>query len=363
MNDIKNSLIKIAYQNPNLRKDLVKVLQQANNKKEAIKGIIKLAYVNPEIREYALPLIKKEGGIKDIKRKLEQAQIKKQKKEQQKNKSQIPQNVMDAAKNESYGNIALKEYMTTELKNQKLKNPALKRNPNAQKEVAVSTVLNHAADPKDPLNEDSKQILKPYLEAIIKAEGEEETKGEDTAEVKEQPKTVDGGSPQSIVQNSEANLESKLDEKITEEVYELNNEDLKEFEDNIADEHLNETVTGLFENLGVPNAHEVGDAVVEARKEEKEVNDQIEKAKKDKDEFDRKVKHIDVANRIGFFLGMKDTYRDLVREALEDAKGMKPYEYPDIEPEELEKKFKDFEENPTLDKAKELLSLQPDSRK
>jgi hypothetical protein len=281
MNDIKNSLIKIAYQNPNLRKDLVKVLEQASNKQEAIKGIIKLAYVNPEIREYALPLIKKEGGIKDLKRKQEQAQIKKQKKEQQSNKSQIPQNVADAAENKSYTNIALKQYMTTELKNQKLKNPALKDNPNAQKDVAVSTVLNHAADPNDPYHEDSKKILEPYLEAIIKEsekEKGEKTEGEGIKTEDNKPTTAPTtetpaeGSPQAIAEQKEKEAETVIDNKAN-EIINLSNEEQEAKIQEMGKEILGGIIVPVFLNLGVPpeEANRVTDGVFEDRAKDEEI--------------------------------------------------------------------------------------------
>lgn len=294
MNDIKNSLIKIAYQNPNLRKDLVKVLEQASNKQEAIKGIIKLAYVNPEIREYALPLIKeasrssfKEKQKGNLSRK-EQEKAKsrakgdeyREKKEQQNKGTGIPENVAEAAKNQSYGNLALKQYMTTELKNQKLKNPALKDNPNAQKEVAVSTVLNHAADPNDPYHEDSKKLLQPYLEAIIKesekgkgkkTEGDgitDETKPT-TAPTTEAPAE---GSPQSIVEQKDKEAETVIDNKAT-EIKDLSEEEQEAEIKEVSKEILGGKIVPVFENLGVSTeeANRVTDGVFEDRAKEEEI--------------------------------------------------------------------------------------------
>ena len=192
MNDIQKSLIKIASQNPNIRKGLLKVLEQASNKEEAIKGIIKLAYVNPEIRESALPLIKEAArgdAQKSSQARKEQQKAKSKAKgeeyEQQKpKKDEIPENVYSAAKSESYSNPALRQYMTKQLVNKRLPNP--NKNSN-QKQVAVSTILNHAAEPDDEYQEASKKILEPYLKAIVQTYEKEKGGGEkETTEEKEQ---------------------------------------------------------------------------------------------------------------------------------------------------------------------------------
>ncbi len=233
MNDIQKSLIKIASQNPNIRKGLLKVLEQASNKEEAIKGIIKLAYVNPEIREYALPLIKEAARGSGEAQRSSQARKEQQKaksiakgkeyRQQKSKKDPVPENVYNAAKSESYSNITLKEYMKTQLGNQKLKNPALKNNPNAKKEVEVSTIFNHAAEPDDEYHEDSKKILEPYLKAIVqtyekeKGEGKKETtkeqeQGEATPTEQKPAENSPQAAAEEAVKNNEAVIETKAEE-------------------------------------------------------------------------------------------------------------------------------------------------------
>lgn len=360
MNDIKNSLIKIANHNPNLKKDLISILEQANNKQEALKGLIKLAYVNPEIREYALPLIK-QGGIKDLKRKQQQAQ-----KKQEKKKSEIPKNVADAAKNKNFSSIPLKEYMKQELGDKKFRNPALKENPNAQEEVAISTILNHAADPNDSLQQDSIKLVEPLLKAIEQEVAKEEGGGEEEAEeVKEeavQPteskpiEVAQEGSPQSIVQNSEAKLDQQIETELPKILEQPSNKQ-EELADDLANKHLEEKVTNVFQNLGVPNATEVGKAVVEAKKEDKAREDESKKIQEEKEKFKRQEKYFGQFADIAIELQKNEK---IFNEAFESkVKGLAVFEYPKKTPEELKDLLDDYKKDPNVEKTKELLSLIP----
>lgn len=366
MNDIKNSLIKIANTNPNLKKDLIAILEQASNKQEAIKGLIKLAYVNPEIREYALPLIK-QGGIKDIKRKQEQAQ-----KKQEKKKSEIPKSVADAAKNKNFSSVPLKEYMRKELGDKKLPNPALKENPNAQKEVAVSTVLNHAADPNDPLQQDSIKLVEPLLERIEQEVAKEEGGGEEeSVEVKEEavqptaePKkeepieVVQEGSPQSIVQNSEAKLDQQIEAELPKILDQPANKQ-EELADDLANKHLEEKVTKVFQNLNVPNAPEVGKAVIEGKKEETEIEEKRKKVLEEQEKFKRQEKYF---RQFGEVATELEKNEELFNKATESVvKGLSVFEYPQKTPEEIKDLLEEYKKNPTVEKTKELLSLIPNS--
>jgi hypothetical protein len=226
MNDIKQSLIKIAYHNPNLRND-IKDIVDSNNKEHLIKGLVKIAYFNPSMRKDILPYIEKlaapKGKYKSMDKAIGEGQAQKKKAP-----STIPQNVYEAAKNETYSNFGLQTYLKNELKNQKIKNPALKDNPKAQKEVAISTILNHATNKNDPYFEDSKNILKEFMDRIIttyeKETGEKDTGGKDTGgketgEESQEGKTLQPptkatpGSPQDISQQAETMVENEIKEQ------------------------------------------------------------------------------------------------------------------------------------------------------
>jgi hypothetical protein len=414
MNDIKNSLIKIAYQSPNLRKDLVNILEQANNKQEAIKGIIKLAYVNPEIREYALPFIKeaarssyKEKQKGNIARKEQQKDKSKAKGDEYKNpkpkpvqtpvqapvqevpsqqgqtntpKSEMPPGVAEAAKSKNLSSVPLNEYMRKELGNKKFPNPKFKKNPKAQKEIAISTVLSHASNSKDPLQKDYLQILEPLLEAIVKEAEKEESSGqkkEDTTPQSSdstpsetptptQPATTDPaaetGSPKNISLNAEAQLDETLNSVIDDDVLNLDYPDLEEWQNGIIEKHLTEKVTGVFESLNVPNAKEVGNAVVEARKEEtavekglRELNQKMEAHKKNL-EYNKQFSDIT-------YHALSENFNDLFYANQElEGLGLPDGQLPNKSIEEINKDFEDFKKSPNKEKLIELLSQMPKTR-
>jgi len=328
MNDIKKSLIKIAYTNPNLRKDIIEITQKSENKEQFIKGIIKLAYHNPEIREDALVFLKEAGSGKQEKRLNKSfsegnamgGKYNKNKSEQ-KPKSDIPVSIYNSAKNNTYSNINLKDYVDKELNGKTLPNPALKKNPNAKKEVAISTIFNHITK-KDEFAEDAKQIIQPYLEAIVKQyesdtgeKGESKGKEQQVEQGQPQQPTVEG-SPKSVVEQTNQKLEEELDTK-ADKIVDLPEEQQEQEIEEVAYGTLESTVSNVFDSLGVPNAKEVGESVIQGRKEDREEDKRIEKEKQEienqiKEDRNHGIKEtIDEVEHIDFETMMPDLFNNI----------------------------------------------------
>jgi len=384
MNDIKKSLIKIAYQNPNLRKDIINIVD-SNNKEHLIKGLVKIAYFNPSMRKDILPYIEKLAATKGTYKSMDKA-IAEGQAQKKKAPSTIPQNVYDAAKNETYSNFGLQTYLKSELGKQKIKNPALKDNPNAQKEVAISTILNHATNKNDPYFEDSKNILKEFMDRITqtyeketgekgKEKGKEEG-GEETTIEQPKEKAVEG-SPQSIAEQKSQELEEKIDTKV-DEIVDLPEEQQEQEIEDTAYGTLAGTVTDMFENLGVPNAEEVGDGVIENRKEEKKEKEEHEQKLKALDEEEKKQAQ-ETKQQINatFASRTKDTYDEMEEELL-DFEDIMPEVFDNIEkdikwnddeeayfhvPEDISKVLnesaKSVRENPTLENINTVVNNLP----
>ncbi|NBO56385.1 MAG: hypothetical protein EBU84_17740, partial [Actinobacteria bacterium] len=378
MNDIKKSLIKIAYTNPNIRKDIIDITQNSKNTDQVIKGIIKLAYNHPEIREEALAFIK-DASQKDRNKLLRQQKRKKEKasnNQQKKPESSIPKPVYDAAKNKSLSNIQLNEYLREELKGKGLPNPNKDSN---KKEVAVSTLINHVTN-NDEYAEDSKKILDPVLDRVIETyeketeteeegavegageESVEEVSTEETTKETEETTKAQPGSPQEIAENAE----KKTEEKINEEIDRLTSEPEETLDnrvDEISADMKGNTATEAFKALGVPNAEEVGEAVKQ---------DAIDSEKERREAIDTHYKIIDevvmpqLKEKIDSLGELKHTSEEL-KKAIEETE---PFDIEtaagDVDSirehsQKLNSSIDAYYNDPTIENAKEILKLLPAS--